>query len=49
MGWWHPEGDSRRLDLLLGADEPLGHGLLGDEERVGDLARAQPTECAQRK
>jgi hypothetical protein len=45
----HAEGDGRRLDLLLGADETLGHGLLGDEKCTSDLIRAQTAERAQRQ
>ena len=37
----HAERDPRRPDLPLRADEPLGHRLLGDEERASDLLRAR--------
>ena len=45
----HTEGDSGVPDLVLRADEPFGHGLLGDEESAGDLLGAQATERSQRK
>jgi len=40
----HRERDRRTLDGLLGAADPLRHRPLGDEERIGDLGRGQPTD-----
>ena len=40
----HAKRDPGVLDLALRADEPLGHGLLGDEEGAGDLVRRQAAE-----
>ena len=43
----HPKRDPGGLDLVLGANEPLGHGPLGDEEGAGDLIRRQPAQRPQ--
>ena len=43
------ERDAGRLDLPLGADQPLGHRRLGDEERAGDLAGGQAAQRPQRQ
>ena len=45
----YAEGDPRRPDLPFRADEPLGHRLLGDEERPRDLLRAEAAERSQRE
>jgi hypothetical protein len=45
----HPIGDVRVRDLALGADDPLAHGRLGDQEGAGDLARRHPPERPQRE
>ena len=42
-------GDVRRLDLLLGAGDPLGHRRLGDEEGGGDLGHGEATEQPERE
>ena len=47
FGGWHPEGDARVPDLVLGTDQPLGHGGLRHQEGTGDLGRGQPREAAQ--
>ena len=39
----------RRLDLVLGPDETLGHGRLGDEEGTGHLIGGEATEQSQRQ
>ena len=49
MGRRHAKRDAGGLDLALGAEQPLGHRLLGDEERAGDLLRPQPAERPQRQ
>ncbi len=41
--------DTRNLDLALGADEPLCHGRLGDEEGARDLLRLETAERSQRE
>ena len=43
----HPEGDPGRLDLALGAHQPLRHRRLGDEEGARDLGRGEAPERAQ--
>ena len=45
----HAKRDPGGLDLALRADEPLGHGRLGDEEGAGDLVRPQAAQRAQRE
>ena len=45
----HPVRDRRVADLVLGPDQALGHGLLGDHERPGDLRGGQPGQRAQRQ
>ena len=47
VGRRHPVGDPRVLDLLLGPDQPLGHGRLAGKERPGDLGRGQAGQRAQ--
>jgi len=41
------EGQTRGLDALLCPADPLGQGWLGDQKRVRDLGRRQPTDRAQ--
>jgi hypothetical protein len=41
--------DSGGLDLAFRADEPLGHGRLGDEEGARDLLCLQPAQRSQRE
>ena len=43
----HLVRDARIADLVLGPDQPLGHGRLRDQERAGDLRGGQPGQCAQ--
>jgi hypothetical protein len=43
----HPERDPRRLDLALGAHQPLRHRRLLDQEGAGDLDGGQPAERPQ--
>ena len=43
------ERDPGRLDLGLGAGQATLHGLLGDQERPGDLGGLQATEGPQRE
>ena len=45
----HPVGDPGLGDLLLGPDQPLGHGRLAGQERPGDLRRGQAGQRAQRQ
>ena len=45
----HAKRDRGGLDLALRADEPLGHGRLGDEEGAGDLLGRQPAQRPQRE
>ena len=44
MGRRHPKRDPGSLDLVLGADQPLGHGLVRDEEGARDLVRVQTAQ-----
>lgn len=43
----HREGDPGVPDLAAGADQPLGHGGLRDEERRGDLPHREAGDVAQ--
>jgi len=43
------ERDPGRLDLGLGAGQAALHGLLGDQERPGDLGGLQPAQRPQRE
>ena len=45
----HPVRDPRVGDLALGADDPLAHRRLRDQERARDLAGREPAERAQRQ
>ncbi len=45
--WGHLVRDARVADLVLGPDQPLGHGRLRDQERPGDLRGGQPGQRAQ--
>ena len=45
----HAKRDPAGLDLALRADEPLGHGRLGDEEGAGDLLRLEAAQSPQRE
>jgi hypothetical protein len=45
----HPVRDRGVADLALGADDPLGHGRLGHQQRPGDLGRGQPGQRPQRE
>ncbi len=45
----HAKRDPRRLDLRFRADEPLGHGRLGDEEGARDLLRLEPAQRPERQ
>ena len=45
----HPVGDPGAGDLLLGPDQPLGHGRLAGQERPGDLRCGQAGQRAQRQ
>src|ERR687898_2258846 len=47
MRRWDAERDPGGLDLSLRSDEPLGHGLLGNEEGAGDRLRSEPAERSQ--
>jgi hypothetical protein len=49
VGGRHPKRDAGGLDLHPRPHEPLGHRLLGDEERSRDLVRAQPAQRPQRE
>ena len=42
-----PEGDSRRADLVLRPDQPLGHRRVARQKGAGDLRRGQSAEQAQ--
>ena len=44
---WQAEREAALPDGLLGPGDPAGHGVLGHEERPGDLCRRQPAEGAQ--
>ena len=46
---WDAERNAGRLDLALGAHEPLRHRRLGDEERARDLVGRQTSERPQRQ
>ena len=43
----NPKWNTSVSDLRLGPDQPLGHGLLGDEKRISDLTGGQPTQGSQ--
>ena len=43
----HVEPGAGRGDLRFGAADALSHGRLGNQERAGDLSRAQPADGAQ--
>ena len=43
----HPVGDVGFHDLAFGADDPLGHRRLGDQERRGDLLGGEARDRAQ--
>jgi len=45
----HPVGNPGVGDLLLGPDQPLGHGRLAGQERPGDLRGGQPGQRTQRQ
>ncbi len=45
----HAVGNARVADLALGADQSLGHGRLGDQERAGDLGGGQAAKQPQRQ
>src|SRR5918995_7330210 len=47
MRRWDAERDPGGLDLSLRSDEPLGHGLLGNEKGAGDLLRSETAERSQ--
>ena len=49
VGRRHAKRDPGGLDLALGPHEPLGHGLLGNEEGAGDLLGPQPAQRPQRE
>ena len=45
----HAKRDPGGFDLALGANEPLGHGRLRDEEGARDLLRTHPAQRSQRE
>ena len=45
----HAERHAGRLDALLGPADPLRHGRLGHQKRVGDLGRRQAADGPQRE